>query len=251
MPLPIKMAFAATLLALVGVSAIPHGSGGLVGLLEDWGLVLVFTTALVALVWRAVAHPDHRRAWALVAAGLAVYDAGLVIFNLWISGDAAAPFPSVADWMWLALQPCTLVAVLAIGRGGRRASAAELLDGLISAFALAALCGALIYEPIFDRVVDGGVTFGLVPPLVDLAVVATVIVQVSARGWRPGRFFALIGLGFLALTLGDTWYVVQAATAGWDPGSWIDLPYAVCMTALAAAAFTTPAPRAQTEVGSL
>ena len=90
MPLPIKMAFAATLLALVGVSAIPHGSGGLVGLLEEWGLVLVFTTALVALVWRAVARPGHRRAWALVAAGLAVYDAGLVIFNLWISGDAAA-----------------------------------------------------------------------------------------------------------------------------------------------------------------
>ena len=251
MPLPLVVAAAATLILLVAVSAIPHGTGGPAAVLDEWALVWAFTATLAALVWRAATVAQHRRTWALVAAGLAVYDAGLVIFNLWISEDVAAPFPSISDWMWLSLQPCVLIAVLHIGRGGRRAMAAEVLDGLISAFGLAAICGALIYEPIFDRVVDKGVAFGLVLPLADLAVLATIIVQASLRGWRPGRFFVLLGLGFLALTMGDCWYVVQAATAGWDPGSWIDVPYALCTTALALAAFTTPAPRGRTEVGSL
>jgi diguanylate cyclase (GGDEF)-like protein len=251
MPLPLALASAATLILLVAVSAIPHGAGGMGAVLDEWTLVWVFTATLAAVAWRAVVSPEHRRSWALVAAGSAIYDAGLVIFNLWISQDAAAPFPSISDWMWLAVQPCALVAVVRIGRGGRRATPAEVLDGLICAFALAAICGAVIYEPIFARVVDRGVTFGLVLPLVDLAVVATVIVQVSLRGWRPGRFFGLMGVGFMALTVGDCWYVVQAATAGWGPGSWVDVPYALCMTALAVAAFTPPAPRGRTDIGSL
>ena len=251
MPFPLVLASIATLILLVVGSAIPHGAGGLGAVLDEWALVWTFTATPAALTWRAIAGRRHRRTWALVAAGLAIYDAGLVLFNLWISKDATAPFPSVSDWMWLALQPCVLFAVLRIGRGARRATPAEVLDGLICAFALAAICGALIYEPIFDRVVDKGVAFGLVLPLADLAVVATIIVQVSLRGWRPGRFFALLGLGFLALTMGDCWYVVQAATAGWDPGSWIDVPYALCTTALGFAAFTAPAPRGRTEVGSL
>jgi diguanylate cyclase (GGDEF)-like protein len=251
MPFPLVLASIATLILLVVGSAIPHGAGGLGAVLDEWALVWTFTATLAALTWRAIAGRRDRRTWALVAAGLAIYDAGLVIFNLWISNDATAPFPSVSDWMWLALQPCVLFAVLRIGRGARRATPAEVLDGLICAFALAAICGVLIYEPIFDRVVDKGVAFGLVLPLADLAVVATIIVQVSLRGWRPGRFFALLGLGFLALTMGDCCYVVQAATAGWDPGSWIDVPYALCTTALGFAAFTAPAPRGRTEVGSL
>jgi two-component system cell cycle response regulator len=251
MPLPLALAAAITLLTLLVVSAIPHGGSGLGAFLDEWALVAVFTVTLAGLSWRAIVAPSHRRSWALFAAGLAVYDAGLVIFNLWISKDAAAPFPSLADWMWLSVQPCALVVVVRIGRGGRRATAAEVLDGLICAFALAAVCGALVYEPIFRRVVDAGVSFGLVLPLVDLAVVATVIVQVSLRGWRPGRFFGLVGSGFLLLTFGDCWYVVQAATAGWDPGSWLDVPYGVCMTMLTVAAFTPPAPRAQSDGASL
>src|SRR3954453_21225938 len=241
MPVPFFAAALAALLALVGAALLPHAHQGVGGIVDDWALVWVFTVSCAAIAWRAWRVEQGRSAWAMVAAGLAVYTAGLVIFNLWISGDAAAPFPSIADYMWMSVQPMAIVAVLRAGtRAQRRPMAAELLDGLICAFALAAACGAVIYEPLYDRVVAHGSTFALVLPLLDLAVVATVIVRISVRGWRPDRFSLLMAGGFLSLTCGDTWSAIPAATSGWDPGSWIDLPYALCMVALALTAWTAP-----------
>jgi diguanylate cyclase (GGDEF)-like protein len=252
LPKPLVAAGIAALLAQLSVAVLPHAHRGLPGVVDDWALVAVFTVALAAVVLRAWREPQGRGAWGLVAAGLGVYTAGMVIFNVWISDDTGAPFPSVADYMWLAVQPCAIVAVLRAGRGAQRhPSAAELLDGLTCALALAAVCGAVIYEPMYDRVVAHGATFALVLPLLDLAVVATVIVRISIRGWRPDRFAWLMFGAFLALSCGDTWYVAQAATVGWDPGSWVDLPYAVCMSALALAAWTPPAPPRRAEPTSL
>ena len=252
MPWPFAAASGAALIALLAVAVLPHAHRGVPGLVDDWALVAVFAVSLASVAWRAWRRPEGRGSWALVAAGLAVYTAGMVIFNLWISDDATATFPSISDYLWMAVQPCAIFVVLRLGHGARRRTTrAEVLDGLITAFALSAVCAAVIYEPVFDRVVDKGVAFGLILPLLDLAVVATVIVRVSGRGWRADRFSWLMFGGFLALSCGDTWYVVQAATSGWDPGTWMDLPYAVCMIALAAAAWTPPCPHRAPADGTL
>jgi two-component system cell cycle response regulator len=239
MPLALAAASALALGLVVAIAVVWHGE---LGRLDEWALPAVFGIAAVSCLWRAVRVPQGRSAWTMVFAGIAMYTAGSIVFNVLYSGDAQPPFPSIADYLWSSVQPCVAIALLIEGRRTRgRHGAAELLDGAVCALALAGICGAIVYEPIFNEVVDRGVTFGLVQPLADLAVVAVVIVHLSAGGWRNDRHLCLVGVSFLALSVGDSLYVVEAATSGYDAGTWIDVPYALCMTGLGVAAWTPPA----------
>jgi hypothetical protein len=114
----------------------------------------MFGTAAASCLWRAAAVRAERLAWSVLGTGLAAYTLGSVVFNLWIRGDAGAPFPSAADALWVILQPSAIAALVLIGRArGLALSPTPVLDGLICALALTGVCAALVYEPVFDEVV--------------------------------------------------------------------------------------------------
>ncbi len=217
--------------------------------LGDWGLAGCLACSAITCSYRArIAHRE-RTGWLLVATGLWAYTLGTVIFAVWIKDAAHPPFPSISDWMWLGLPVCAAAGVLSLARArGVRFSLASVLDGVIVASALAGLLAAVVYEPVYRELMSHHVAFGMVPPLSDLAVLAVLVVGMSARRWRPDSFSVLAMGAFAVLTFGDCVYSLAAASTGWSPGTWIDLPYAAGATLLGLAAWrparAIPAPPA-------
>jgi len=215
-------------LAAVTFAAVAHASGGpAYELLGDWSLIAVFVVSALSCAWRAREEPRERRAWSAFGAGLGAFALGSITFNLWIAEMSAAPFPSVSDWLWLCLQIAALVGLIMLAKSRRLiVTRTSVLDGLIVALALAGLLATIVFQPVFDEVIEEGFAYGLVPPLANLVVVSAVVVGFSLRGWEFSATSAAIGGGFLLLVAGDSIYTVEAVGDGYMAGTWIDIPYA-------------------------
>jgi diguanylate cyclase (GGDEF)-like protein len=239
---PLALA-AAVAVVVAGALAGSAESGSFTDIVRDWALVLTFLTASASCLWRARLDPSERRPWLVFAFGLFLYALGSITWNMWFADDVSAPFPSVSDWLWLGLQVSTIIGMTMLG-GARRLGItwSSVLDGLIVALALTSLCAVIVFQPIFDEVVGKGISFGLVMPLADLAVVSTAIVGISLRGWRPSAILLAIGAGFLLLALGDCIYAIEAASDGYAAGTWTDVPFAIGTALLGAAAWFRVAP---------
>ena len=61
----------------------------------------VLLGAALLCAMRAIARRDERVAWALLALGLALYAGGNIYWSLALADLEEAPFPSIADGLWL------------------------------------------------------------------------------------------------------------------------------------------------------
>ena len=225
LPVPVAIVLAIGLLA-----GIAGSQGGFRG---DYGLAAAMFAGAIAVTTRAVTRREERLAWSLLAAGLWIYAAGQVLFITWIATMDQPPFPSLADWMWLALPVSGLFAMLALARArGIVASVSAVLDGFIVASTISGVLAALIYEPVYKELVREGVGFGMVLPLAEIVVVSAVVVGAAARRWRLEPSGVLIIGAFLLLAFGDCVYSMAAASTGWSAGTWIDFPYVAAMILL-------------------
>jgi len=118
----------AVLALAVAVTAL--ASSGLIGdrlaELRDWTSSIAYIVATGIVVLRVVRVKEGRGPWILVAAGLALYTAGNLLWVFSVQHLADPPFPSICDALWLALYPASYVALVWLGRragAGRGASA--------------------------------------------------------------------------------------------------------------------------------
>jgi hypothetical protein len=56
-------------------------------------------------IWRALAFREERGAWLAMGAGIASWTAADVVWTVTYADDTSAPYPSVADGLWLAYCP--------------------------------------------------------------------------------------------------------------------------------------------------
>jgi diguanylate cyclase (GGDEF)-like protein len=136
-----------------------------------------------------------------------------VYYTVVISGMESPPFPSPADAGYLAIYPGSYVALILLlrARAGRIPSSLW-LDGGISALAIAALGAALVFGVVAST--EGSlatVATNLAYPLGDLTLLAFVFAVITVTGWRPGRTWVLMGLGFGLFAVIDTVYLYQTA----------------------------------------
>jgi hypothetical protein len=121
--------------AFIAVRAALHLDGAAI---SQWPLFVMFGIASGFCVARAVLVPGERAAWACIAAGLGVYAFGGVIYIGSVAGSADPPFPSLADWSWVAMYPWLLAGLVLIVRArGLGSQASVWLDGLVGALAFA------------------------------------------------------------------------------------------------------------------
>ena len=85
-------------------------------------------------LWRAVAIPRERLAWLVIGLAIVSWTAADIVWTAFYANDPNAPYPSIADALWLIWYPATLVALVLLVRSRMRSARTSLwLDGLIGA----------------------------------------------------------------------------------------------------------------------
>jgi two-component system cell cycle response regulator len=177
-------------------------------------------------LWRAAAFREERAAWLVMGAGIATWTAADVVWTVVYSGDPSAPYPSVADGLWLLYYPAACVTLLLLARsrvGEVRASL--LLDGLTGALTTAALACAVMYWPVVHAsagTLSPEVLTNLAYPVGDLLLLGLVVAIFGLTGWRPGLSWILIGLGLALAAVADGVYLMQTVEGTYSEGTLLE-----------------------------
>jgi two-component system cell cycle response regulator len=191
-------------------------------------------------IWRALAIREERAAWLVMGAGIASWTAADVVWTAVYADDPSAPYPSVADGLWLAYYPAACVTLLMLMRSRlERVRTSLWLDGTIGALTTAALACAVLYAPIVESgagEVSPQVLTNLAYPVGDLMLLGLVVAILGLTGWRPGRAWLFLGLGLALNALGDGIYLLQTAEGTYREGTLLEAlwPASALLVGLAA-----------------
>jgi signal transduction histidine kinase len=231
---PIRLFLGAEALLTLGYFLLPP-SGAKAACWAALGLA-----AVAAVVVGARSHrPRQPLAWYLLAAGLFMLAAGDTINNSyeWVL-QQEAPFPSLADAVYLGFFPLLAAGLLLLVRArtpGR--DRPSLIDAVIIGTGAGLLSWMFLIVPyvrapdltLLQRVIS------IYYPVVDV-----VLLAVAARLWRAGSqntaAFRLLTVSLLALLIADTVYGLSNLTVGWVPGGALDLGWVIFYLSLGAAA---------------
>jgi len=175
---------------------------------------------------RAALVKQDRAPWLVAGLGMAVWTVGDTYWSLFLAHDPNAPFPSLADPLYLLQYPAFYAALLLLVRSrGRLLSGGLWLDGAIGALAVGALVAALAVDPIIAGTTGTGlaVATSLAYPIFDLVLLCLVIGVFGVSGWRPGRAWTLLGAGFSATALADVVYFLQLNDGTYTEGTALDI----------------------------
>nr|WP_241697379.1 GGDEF domain-containing protein [Halomonas salicampi] len=172
-------------------------------------------------------------AWGLIAGALALAATGHGIWY-WLDLHGLEPFPSLADFFYLAVYPLFGVALWQIGRHGRDYEA--LGDALIVGISAAVLAWALLIAPYsYDpKLTSMQLLVSAGYPVADLILLPLILRLVFLQRTRiPAHFLLLMGM--FAYLLADILYALGNSKGWYAPGSLVDglwlLAYALFMAA--------------------
>jgi hypothetical protein len=242
------------LLGLLCLAEALHELLGL-GLPDDvfgTGLQAALQVAAAVLCLARVAYePRGARAWLWIGAGLGCWALGTVLWDLLYSADHAPPYPTVADALWLAWYPLTVVGMaVLIHERVRRFELHRWMDGLAVMLVVMTPAVALIVQPEAASSADNGlatiVDFSY--PILDVLLVGGVLGVCGLLGWRPGRTWVLLGLGCAVIASADGLFSVQQARGSPVEGDYGFLWSAGALLIAGAAWASTPADESRREV---
>ena len=244
---------AGALVLVVAVAGLAMNNLGLLGtrtfngFFGDWVYNGCEVGAAALVLARALLVHAERRAWSMLALGIGFFAAGDIYYTLIIEPMSNPPSPSPADALYLMFYIGAYAMIMLLVRTHvHRFHANVWLDGATGALATAALGAALVLEPVM-RTTHGSlasVATNLAYPLADLLLLAFVIGVLALAGWRPGRTWTLIGLGFATLAIADSIYLFREAEHTYTAGTILDALWPAGLVLLTFAAWSRPRERA-------
>jgi two-component system, cell cycle response regulator len=201
---------------------------------------LLLGAGMVCLA-RAIAEPAERGAWSAFAVGLTLWSLGDVWWLLFLAHAADAPYPSMADALWLSSYVPMAYGVwrlISARVSWRRLGPAAWLDGAIAALTGSAVFAATLLAGPLAAALEGepmAFATNLAYPIGDLLLLGCVLAALSATGWRPGRAIGLIAAGLLLRAIADFVYLDQV-TLGTYHGGLLDTAWPAASLLVAAAA---------------
>jgi two-component system cell cycle response regulator len=219
---------AAVLMALLTLQLATTAAGaGVTKVFLDYLYNLLLFAGAGFCLWRAVAIREERLQWLIVGFAIVSWSAADIVWTAVYTGDPNAPYPSIADALWLTWYPASLVALFLLVRSRLRDARASLwLDGLIGAVATTAVAAALAYGPVIHDGSAGelspAVLTGLAYPIGDLLLLGMIMAIFGLTSWSPGRAWLVLGLGLALNAVGDAIYLVQTADGTWQDDSWVN-----------------------------
>ncbi|HET7416391.1 MAG TPA: diguanylate cyclase [Solirubrobacterales bacterium] len=195
------------------------GSESLQDLTGRWVYDAVVLGAALLVLARAALREAERGAWLALGAGLLLWALGQTYYSVVLYYASPAPFPSPADFGFLAFYPAAYVGIVLL----LRARVAQLeplawVDGLIGALAVAGVAAALIFPPVLESLggSPAGVAVSLAYPCFDLVLLGMLSGAFAATKWRAQGTWLLIALALLLFAAADVVYlsvVGQSTTA--------------------------------------
>ncbi|MEK6229041.1 MAG: diguanylate cyclase [Actinomycetota bacterium] len=227
MPLGLKLFWGTVGVALAAfVVRTLFWPGSLSGLFDTGISSFLLAAGAVSCLLRAALVRESRAPWLVAGLGMASWTIGDTYWSLILADDPDAPFPSLADALYLLQYPAFYAALLLLVRSRNRPLSGGLwLDGAIGALAAGALVAALAIDPIIAGTSGTGlaVATGLAYPIFDLVLLCLVIGVFGVSGWRPGRAWALLGAGFSVSAVADVIYFFQSTTGSYIEGTALDI----------------------------
>lgn len=190
--------------------------GGVYPIYESLGLL-----AAAGIVAGIVVHrPSAPGGWIALAAAEGALGVGDLIYFSGYRG--LAPFPSVADYVYLAGDVLLLVAlVLLIRRASPQRDLASYFDAAVLSLALGLLIWAAFFAGSFSSGAGLAHFFSIAYPIADLLLLTLVMRLMLVRGVRSFAFRCLV-VSVLLLVASDSWYVVPALSGSYVAGTWRD-----------------------------
>jgi diguanylate cyclase (GGDEF)-like protein/PAS domain S-box-containing protein len=187
-------------------------------------------SGVVAIVAGVRMHrPAARSAWYLIALGLALFVSGDVLaYNYHALFGGALPFPSVADPVYLAVYPVTVVGLLLlIRRRNPGRDWASLIDALIVTIGLALLSWVFLIAPYaHDHALHLGTKLvSIAYPLGDILLLGVAVRMAVGAGRRSAAYYMVIA-AIVAVLATDSvygWILLHGTYHPGDPldGGWI------------------------------
>jgi two-component system cell cycle response regulator len=233
------------LIAYACVLALDLGGPALQDFFSTWVYNFLIALAALLCVTRAVAVPAERIVWVLVGLALSCWTASELHFELFLADEESTPYPSVGDWLFLAFYPLVYAAFVLLARLRIREFQRSLwLDGLIASLGMASVTAALVTPFItLERSDTLGSAVNLAYALGDVVLLSLVVGVFSLTAWRPGRPWALLGIGLVLVAVADIAFFVLSAEDIYFEGSLIDMLWPAAMLTIGYGAWQAIPPR--------
>jgi diguanylate cyclase (GGDEF)-like protein/PAS domain S-box-containing protein len=183
------------------------------------------SSAVAVLVGARRHHPTAKRAWELIALGLALFVVGDVLaynYKPLFGGDL--PFPSIADPFYLAMYPCLAAGLLVLVRRSEPLrDRATLIDALVVTIGAGTLSWVFLMAPYAHDHTLGLLTklTSLAYPVMDLLLLAVGVRLVLGARAR-GRAAQLLAAALLTLLATDAIYGWALLHGGYETGGLLD-----------------------------
>ncbi len=200
---------------------------------------LLLGAALLCLT-RGVAIPAQRGAWVAIGVGLLLNGLGDVYWLLFLHDLESAPYPSVADALWLSVYPPMGLGLwLLLARPARPQGSGNSvwLDGLVAALAGAALAASTVLAAPLENAVEGRFLVfatNLAYPVADLFLFGVVLALCARVAWRPGLIGGVLAASLLARALVDFAYLDQVTRGTYVENGLLDAGWPVASVLAAA-----------------
>ncbi|MDP9491207.1 MAG: PAS domain S-box protein, partial [Actinomycetota bacterium] len=202
--------------------------------------------AVLAGIW--IHKPRKKAPWLCVAAALSCFAVGDLVWAFYTSVlGREAPFPSLADWCYLAGYPILALAALLFARGRRTGQRGSYLDAAIVGIAAAVAGWQFLIEPLVEEARANPLTGGvaLAYPLADTVTLVALVTLLFTSTVRLPAFRLLLG-GIALWVFGDALYAVALIHETYTSGAWFD-PFWIVAYALMGASALHPAMRSMVE----
>ena len=228
------------LVALYLGSTILRPPGTSIAFFDVWVNNLGIVGCVTLMAWRAIARRRGRWVWAAFAGGLTFFTAGSVLYTALVQHFTTVPYPSIADFSFLADYPLALVGMILLVRETvPNISKTIWVDGLIAALGVGALEAMLVLSPILHT--NSGhlaaVLTNVAYPFGDLVLVSLVVGVFAVRGWRPGPLWWTLGAGLVIFAGADSIYLLRVASGTYVTGTPLDSLWSIAAFTMTIAAW--------------
>jgi diguanylate cyclase len=218
--------------------------------LNAWLQNVVLAGACVLAIARARRPGRDRGGWIALALGICCWSLGNLYWNLALYSAEAPPYPSLADAGWLLFYPAAYACIgLRLRTAARHLPRSLWLDGLLGVLSVSAV-GALLINPVLTSAhgSHAAVLVNSAYPVFDLLLCALCFAVCALHGWRPGRDWVALTVGFGIFATADIVYLLRLAAGTYTCGSVLDSAWVVALVVMSLAAWQTATAPNQVEI---